>query len=264
MPHHISWLCQHLGNVRDMTKQPVSLAGTHRTPRTRRPLPVLAAAFCAAALPLPVAAQGLGQCVAGQTVIDREGKIGTIVSQGSPLCQVRYGDGQTYGWIYWNLRPAPGAAKPAVPAADTGPPQPPNNAASADVPAVTVLRPTMRHEHIYRAGPNGHFVLLAEVNGAPVRFLVDTGASLVFLTPDDARAAGFAQSELDYTQRVETGNGSVHAAPVLLRELRIDDFSLANVRAAVLDHLGQSVLGMSFLARLKGFEMHEGSLTIDW
>jgi len=49
-----------------------------------------------------------------------------------------------------------------------------------------------------------------------------------------------------------------------LQEVRIDDLALDNVRGAVLDSLGESVLGMSFLRRLKGFEMREGSLTIDW
>jgi hypothetical protein len=42
----------------------------------------------------------------GQTVTDRENKTGIIVSAGNNLCQVEYPDGQVYGWIYWNLRPA--------------------------------------------------------------------------------------------------------------------------------------------------------------
>jgi aspartyl protease family protein len=231
----------------------------------RRSAPGFAAALLLAAVALPGAAQPLGKCIAGARVIDREGRIGTIVSQGSALCRVRYDNGETYGWIYWNLRPVPGAAQPEPPTANTVPRQPTSNAApAADVPAVTVLRPTINHGYVYRADPNGHFIISAEVNGAAIRFLVDTGASLVFLTPDDARAAGFSPRDLDYTGRVATGNGSVRAAPVLLREVRIDDLSLDNVRAAVLDNLGQSVLGMSFLSRLKGFEMHAGTLTIDW
>lgn len=226
---------------------------------------VFAATLLLAAVPLPGAAQALSKCVAGAPVIDREGRSGTIVSQGGALCRVRYPDGQIYGWIYWNLRPAPGAAKPDRPAVAAGPPPPPDATPStADDPAVTVLRPARTHGQVYRADPNGHFVLAAEVNGAPVRFLVDTGASLVFLTADDARAAGFPPRDLDYTQRVYTANGAVRAAPVLLREVRIDDLALDNVRAAVLDQLGQSVLGMSFLDRLKGFAMRGGALTLNW
>jgi hypothetical protein len=46
------------------------------------------------------------QCAVGQPVTDQEGKTGVIVSDNSNLCQVKYGDGHTYGWIFWNLRPA--------------------------------------------------------------------------------------------------------------------------------------------------------------
>jgi clan AA aspartic protease (TIGR02281 family) len=223
------------------------------------------AAVALAVSPLPCAAQTLTKCVAGQPVVDQEGRIGTIVSQGSALCQVRYSTGETYGWIYWNLRPAPGAAQPDLPAANSRPTPPPKAVGPmADDPSVTVLRPATSHSRVYHAGANGHFMISAEVNRAPIEFLVDTGASLVFLTADDARNAGFNPRELNYTQFVSTGNGSARAAPVKLSEIRIGDLSVDNVRAAVLDNLGQSVLGMSFLNRLKGFEMREGSLTIDW
>jgi aspartyl protease family protein len=223
------------------------------------------AALALAAAPAPVSAQALTKCIAGAQVIDREGRIGTIVSAGSALCQVKYDDGQTYGWIFWNLRPAPkhvpagaagnaDASRRALPAAS-----PAENA-----PAPTVLRPPATHTLVYRAGPNGHFVLPAEIDGAPVRLLVDTGASLVFLSPEDARAVGISASELVFDKPVQTGNGTVRAAPLLLREVRIDQLSLDNVQAAVIENLGQSVLGMSFLSRLKGFEMQAGALTIDW
>ena len=97
-----------------------------------------------------------------------------------------------------------------------------------------------------------------------MRFLVDTGASLVILTPNDARAIGIRHSELVFDQIMQTGNGPVHAAPVLLREIRIGDVAIEKVQGAVIDSLGQSVLGMSFLGPLKGFEMRDRVLTIDW
>jgi clan AA aspartic protease (TIGR02281 family) len=248
-----------------MRSAPLPFAQTGRTPLTRQLVRALAAGLLLAAIALPCAAQSLGKCVAGQRVIDRDGRIGTIVSQSNARCQVRYGDGQTYPWIYWDLRPVPGALQPELPAADLVPPQQPEHAApAADVPAVTVLRPTINHGHVYRASRDGHFRLWGEVNGAPVRFLVDTGATIVFLTEDDARGAGLAPRDLDYTQQSRTANGVVRVAPVLLREVRIDDIALDNVRGAVSPKLGQSVLGMSFLRRLKGFEMHAESLTIDW
>ena len=117
---------------------------------------------------------------------------------------------------------------------------------------------------VYAANQRGHVILEAAVNGAPVRMLVDTGASLVTLTPQDARAAGIAPGELVYNARVNTANGTTRMAPVTLREIRIDQLSLYDVPAAVLENLNLSLLGMSFLTRLQGYEMRDGKLTITW
>jgi aspartyl protease family protein len=117
---------------------------------------------------------------------------------------------------------------------------------------------------VYVANQRGHVILDAAVNGAPVRMLVDTGASLVTLTPQDARAAGIAPSELVYNARVNTANGAARMAPVTLREIRIDQLTLYDVPAAVLENLNLSLLGMSFLTRLQGYEMRDGRLTITW
>ena len=102
------------------------------------------------------------------------------------------------------------------------------------------------------------------VNGAPVRFLVDTGASRVTLTAEDAVAAGIDRGGLVFNQRSQTANGLAREAPVILREIRLDRLSIDNVSAAVNENLTVSLLGMSFLKRLKSFEMREGTLTISW
>jgi aspartyl protease family protein len=117
---------------------------------------------------------------------------------------------------------------------------------------------------VYTANQRGHVILDAAVNGAPVKMLVDTGATLVTLTSQDARAAGIAPSELVYNARANTANGSTRMAPVTLREIRIDQLSIYDVPAAVLEKLNISLLGMSFLARLQGYEMRDGKLTITW
>jgi aspartyl protease family protein len=117
---------------------------------------------------------------------------------------------------------------------------------------------------IYPANEQGHVILEAAVNGASVRLLVDTGASLVTLTPADARAAGIAPGELVFNHRVSTANGSARMAPVTLREVRIGQLSVYDVPAAVLENLNISLLGMSFLARLESYEMRDGKLTINW
>jgi aspartyl protease family protein len=117
---------------------------------------------------------------------------------------------------------------------------------------------------VYPANDRGHVILDAAVNGAAVRLLVDTGASLVTLTPEDARAAGIASGELVFKYRVSTANGFARMAPVMLREIRIGQLSIYDVPAAVLEHLNISLLGMSFLSRLQSYEMRDGKLTISW
>jgi clan AA aspartic protease (TIGR02281 family) len=205
-------------------------------------------------------AQALSTCAVGQMVTDRENKTGIIISAGNNLCQVEYPDGQVYGWIYWNLRPAPaqlGSPRVASPPAANPP--------STGVQAPTVLRAgPSTHSLVYRADPRGHVALTAMVNGTPVRFLVDTGASRVTLTAVDARAVGISPGELVFNQRSQTANGLAREAPVTLREIRIDRLSIDNVSAAVNENLTVSLLGMSFLRRLKSFEMRDGALTISW
>jgi aspartyl protease family protein len=111
----------------------------------------------------------------------------------------------------------------------------------------------------------GQFYVEAAVNGAPMRFIVDTGASFVTLRLEDARAAGINTSSLHFTDRSSTANGVVRVAPVQLRELRIGQLVMEDVQAAVIDApLNIPLLGMSFLRRLEGYEIHDGSLVMSW
>ncbi|SRR6266404_2033707 len=226
-------------------------------------------ALVLAGVPSLAPAQALTKCIAGQEVIDKEGKTGMIVSDDSKLCQVKYADGQTYSWIYWNLRPTAAPAKPGLATPGASPPGPasalpPSSTPSSSAQALTVLRPSPSRTLVYRADRRGHFTLTAAVNGSPIRLVVDTGASLVALTLDDARAAGFGGGELVFNRVTHTANGPVRFAPVNLREIRIEQLSIENVPAAVIENLDQSLLGMSFLKRLKSFEMREGALAINW
>jgi aspartyl protease family protein len=117
---------------------------------------------------------------------------------------------------------------------------------------------------VFPANEQGHVVVEAVINGAPMRLLVDTGASLVSLTAADARAAGISPAELVFDHLVNTANGTVRVARVRLREVRIGQLSVYDVPAAVLENLNISLLGMSFLSRLQSYEMRDGKLTISW
>src|SRR5690606_27877233 len=87
-------------------------------------------------------------------------------------------------------------------------------------------------ELMLRAGPHGHFMAEAEINGTPVTFLVDTGASAIYLTPDDAARLGWTPPRLTYSERYSTASGVVHAAPVTLRSLRIGQLELYDLPAS--------------------------------
>jgi aspartyl protease family protein len=104
--------------------------------------------------------------------------------------------------------------------------------------------------------PDGHFHLVAEVNGSPVEFVVDTGATGIVLTQDDARRVGLDPTSLRFTEIAVTANGEVAIAPVRLDEVRLGDHVDTRVRAAVNGgELFQSLLGMSYLSRFERIEI---------
>lgn len=118
---------------------------------------------------------------------------------------------------------------------------------------------------VFRSGPRGHYVLNAEVNGERIRFLVDTGATVVALSPEDAERLGYDQYSLEFTGRTMTANGPARVAPVMLEEISVGDITVANVQAVVLERPMQvSLLGMSFLKKLKGFEVKDNELILRW
>ena len=114
-------------------------------------------------------------------------------------------------------------------------------------------------------GGGGQFVARAAVNGVDVDFLIDSGASFVVLAPQDARRIGFRQGQLRFTGSAETANGRVRLAPVILRELRIGQLSRRGLPAVVNEApMAISLLGMSFLRSLQGWEVRGERLLLEW
>lgn len=115
----------------------------------------------------------------------------------------------------------------------------------------------------FRAGVDGHYRVEALVDGVSLRFLVDTGASEVMLSRADARRLGFDVDGLAYTRLFSTANGTVRGAPVRLREIVLGPIRLTDVVASVNQApMAGSLLGMTFLGRLAGYEVHGGTLTL--
>jgi aspartyl protease family protein len=125
-------------------------------------------------------------------------------------------------------------------------------------------RPPQRRIVEIRAAAHGHYLASAEVNGRAIEVLVDSGASLVALTYDDARRAGLSVRDSDYTRRVSTANGIARVAPVVLDRVSVGPITVSNVPAAVTEPgaLATSLLGMSFLSRLQRVDMRAGTLVL--
>ena len=103
---------------------------------------------------------------------------------------------------------------------------------------------------------DGHYYLTAQVNGAPVSFVVDTGATGIVLTLDDARAAGIDTSNLAYVGRALTANGEVRTAPVVLETISVGPLNDSRIRATVNEgEMEQSLLGMDYLQRFSSVEI---------
>ena len=115
----------------------------------------------------------------------------------------------------------------------------------------------------FYAFEDGHYYIEAEVEGVPILFMVDTGASEVVLTQRDAERLRIDPGSLDFTQMVHTANGIVRVAPITLEGIGIGSIYVRNVQASVNQaDMGISLLGMSFLRELDGFEFAGGKLTL--
>jgi len=110
---------------------------------------------------------------------------------------------------------------------------------------------------------NGHFVVDGRVNGRVVRFLIDTGASDVVLSPRDAARIGIDIKRLNFNKIFNTANGQGAGASVLLPEISVGPILLSNVRASVNQKdMDMSLLGMSFLNRLSGYRVSKEKMVL--
>jgi aspartyl protease family protein len=111
----------------------------------------------------------------------------------------------------------------------------------------------------------GHFAVTARIDGRPMGFMVDTGATAVALRASDAAMLGIHPMPRDFIDQVKTANGTVQAAEAQLGVIEIGALSVRDVKALVLPDraLSENLLGMSFLSRLRRFEYGSGRLILE-
>lgn len=111
---------------------------------------------------------------------------------------------------------------------------------------------------------DGHYYLTLEISGTPINFVVDTGATEIVLSTQDARRIGLDPDQLDFTGRASTANGQVRTARITLEDVSIGGIEEGDLRAWVNEgELRTSLLGMTYLQRFGKVEISRGKLVLE-
>ena len=110
---------------------------------------------------------------------------------------------------------------------------------------------------------DGHFYVDLSLNNVPVKFMIDTGASDIVIDLENAKKIGIKTSDLNFSKRYQTANGTVFGAEVVLNEISIAGVKFYNIKASVNGaELGTPLLGMSFLRQFKKYEFYQDRLVL--
>ncbi len=138
-------------------------------------------------------------------------------------------------------------------------PTPPPQAMTASGPGNNGRSLTVRPDY------RGHYHLDARVDGRSMEFLVDTGATVIAIPEREGARLGIHPARREYTAIMRTANGTIRGAPTRLGMVEVGGLMVRDVEAVIMPDgaLGQNLLGMSFLSRLRRFEMANGRLVLE-
>lgn len=121
-----------------------------------------------------------------------------------------------------------------------------------------------RKQAILSMGRNGHYAVDATVNGVTVPMMIDTGATTIALTYEDAERLGLDPAGMNFAYTVMTANGPARTAYVTLPEIEVAGIRRTNVAAGIAERgkLGGSLLGMNFLSSLRSFTISGDEMTL--
>jgi aspartyl protease family protein len=155
------------------------------------------------------------------------------------------------------------AVAPQLRGAMTGEP-PPSVAAAAQPVAPSPPAATPGNTAILYADARGHFIADIQVRGIPVRALVDTGATLVSFSAEDAAKFGLRAEPNQRRAQFSTANGVVTAAITRVPEMRLQGITVYDVEAAIMPPgaMQGTLLGMSFMKKLQSYESRGTSMVM--
>lgn len=144
-------------------------------------------------------------------------------------------------------------------------PEPKSDVMAISAPAPAPTQPVDMHAGAIRLArqPDGHFYATTGIDGAQINVLVDTGASFVALTGDDARAAGLYWSESDVRPIARGASGVVEGVPMMIDRIELGGTEIRDVEAAVIpEGLSVTLLGQSFLQRFDKVEIEGDTMVL--
>ena len=118
------------------------------------------------------------------------------------------------------------------------------------------------HELVLTRASDGHYYADAEVNGAPVRFLIDTGTTTIALSQDDAKNAGIEVAPIEYELIGEGASGMVRGKHVTLDKIALNGVEQDGAKAAVVEGTSTSLLGAQFLDTMDEIVIRKGEMTL--
>jgi len=145
-----------------------------------------------------------------------------------------------------------------------GPDADADGASSAPIQASSATSAPSGRRVVIDQDMRGHFTASFKLNGRAVDAMVDTGATLVAINLSTARRAGVKVAASDFTREVNTANGKAKAAVARIDKLQIGKITVEDVDAVVLEDkaLQGTLVGMSFLSRLKKYQVEDGALLL--
>lgn len=134
---------------------------------------------------------------------------------------------------------------------------------SAVVPGYPVQTGT--RELTLSEGQDGHFHVYGAINGTRIAFLIDTGATDIVLNPSDAKRLGFDLDSLNFDRPFGSANGIGYGARAQVAGLVVGPIMFSDVKVSINKaEMGESLLGMAFLRRLKSYSVSGGKLILRW